>query len=214
MLNKRINKKGKFITFEGIDGSGKSTQIKKLKSFLKTDIDSKYFFTREPGGTSLGDNLRKILLSNENNNLAEVSQILLMVAARYEHYEKVIIPNIKKNNIIISDRYQDSTYVYQCGNNKVLQKVFLQFNTILFNNFEPDLTILLDVSPKVAFERISKRKDNNRYDKKKLSFYQSARNSYLLLSKNNKRFKVINADLSPDIIFKNIQEVFFKEELI
>ena len=107
------------ITFEGIDGSGKSTQIKKLKDFLKKKNINNFIFTREPGGSDLGNKIRKLLINNnKNNTISREAQILLLIAARYEHYEKLIIPLIKKNKVVVSDRFGDSTFAYQCGNNK------------------------------------------------------------------------------------------------
>ena len=109
--------RGILVTFEGIDGSGKSTQIRRLKNFFKKNNIKNVIFTQEPGGSALGKKVKNLLINNNNNTISKESQILLLIAARYENYEKLIF--FLKNKIVISDRYQDSTFAYQCVNNKV-----------------------------------------------------------------------------------------------
>ena len=135
----------------------------------------------------------------------------MLTAARYEHYEKLILPKINRNKIIVSDRYQDSTFAYQCGGNVNLQKILKKLNQLLFKKFKPNLTFLLDIKPDVAMRRISKRKINNSFDKKKLSFYKSVRTNYLYLAKNNKRIKILNAEKKEDEIFRNITNIIFNK---
>ena len=205
MLNKRF-KKGILITFEGIDGSGKSTQIKNLKIFIKK-INNTYF-TREPGGTNFGDATRKLLLKNAAINPLNQSLILLLTASRYEHYKKIILPNIKK--IVISDRFTDSTFAYQCGSNKELGKLLKYLNNKLFANFNADLTILLDIRAEEAMKRLKKRKINNSFDKKTLIFYKSVRSSYLKLANKYKRIKVLDASINQDELFNKVQKLILK----
>ena len=151
MLNRnKLNKGGFLITFEGIDGSGKSTQIKKLQNLFKKKKIKNIYFTREPGGSEFGNKVRKLLLNDSNINFTNESQILLLLASRFEHYNRFILPIIKENGIVISDRFQDSTYAYQCGNNKKLYDILKYLNYSLFRNFEPKLTILLDINPKLG----------------------------------------------------------------
>ena len=209
MLNKRF-KKGILITFEGIDGSGKSTQIKKLKNFLLKKKINNTYFTREPGGTNLGDATRKLLLKNDAINPLNQSLILLLTASRYEHYKKIILPNIKKKNIVISDRFTDSTFAYQCGSNKELGKLLKYLNNKLFANFNADLTILLDIRAEEAMKRLKKRKINNSFDKKTLIFYKSVRSSYLNLANKYKRIKVLDASINQDELFNKVQKLILK----
>ena len=209
MLNKRF-KKGILITFEGIDGSGKSTQIKKLKNFLLKKKINNTYFTREPGGTNLGDATRKLLLKNDAINPLNQSLILLLTASRYEHYKKIILPNIKKKNIVISDRFTDSTFAYQCGSNKELGKLLKYLNNKLFANFNADLTILLDIKAEEAMKRLKKRKINNSFDKKTLIFYKSVRSSYLNLANKYKRIKVLDASINQDELFNKVQKIILK----
>ena len=209
MLNKRF-KKGILITFEGIDGSGKSTQIKKLKNFLLKKKINNTYFTREPGGTNLGEATRKLLLKNDAINSLNQSLILLLTASRYEHYKKIILPNIKKKNIVISDRFTDSTFAYQCGSNKELGKLLKYLNNKLFANFNADLTILLDIRAEEAMKRLKKRKINNSFDKKTLIFYKSVRSSYLKLANKYKRIKVLDASINQDELFNKVQKIILK----
>lgn len=209
MLNKRF-KKGILITFEGIDGSGKSTQIKKLKNFLLKKKINNTYFTREPGGTNLGEVTRKLLLKNDAINPLSQSLILLLTASRYEHYKKIILPNIKKKKIVISDRFTDSTFAYQCGSNKELGKLLKYLNNKLFANFNADLTILLDIRAEEAMKRLKKRKINNSFDKKTLIFYKSVRSSYLKLANKYKRIKVLDASINQDELFNKVQKIILK----
>ncbi len=211
MLNNKRLKKGIFITFEGIDGSGKSTQIKKLARFFKENNYNNVFFTKEPGGTDLGDNVRKLLLKNQKIQSSPETQILLHVASRFEHFKKLILPSIKKKKIVISDRYEDSTVAYQCGNNKKLNSLLKYLNSHLFKKLEPDLTILLDIKPHLAIERLKKRKSNNLFDNKTISFYSSVRNNYIKISKQKKRINVITSSIPEEELFKKIKKLIFQE---
>ncbi|MBF95621.1 MAG: Thymidylate kinase [Alphaproteobacteria bacterium MarineAlpha9_Bin4] len=212
MLNRnKLNKGGFLITFEGIDGSGKSTQIKKLQNLFKKKKIKNIYFTREPGGSEFGNKVRKLLLNDSNINFTNESQILLLLASRFEHYNRFILPIIKENGIVISDRFQDSTYAYQCGNNKKLYDILKYLNYSLFRNFEPKLTILLDINPKLAVQRINKRNKKNLFDKKTLSFYKTVRKNYLKLAREKKRIKVFDASLNKDLLFDNINKIITKE---
>ena len=155
--------------------------------------------------------VRKLLLNDSNINFTNESQILLLLASRIEHYNRFILPIIKENGIVISDRFQDSTYAYQCGNNKKLYDILKYLNYSLFRNFEPKLTILLDINPKLAVQRINKRNKKNLFDKKTLSFYKTVRKNYLKLAREKKRIKVFDASLNKDLLFDNINKIITKE---
>ena len=211
MLNKLNNYKGRLITFEGIDGSGKSTQIKKLKNYIKKKNLKNFIFTKEPDVGTLGKKIKNLLINSNNNTISQEAQILLLVAARYEHFHNLILPNLKKTKTIISDRFQDSTFAYQCTNNETLHKMLTKLNKIIFNNYQPDLTILLNISPYLALKRISARKKNNAFDNKTVSFYKAVSKSYLKLAVDNSRIKVVNAANKPETIFKDIIKIIFKK---
>ena len=199
--------KGTLITFEGIDGSGKSTQIKLIKKYLYKN-KKKALFTREPGGTLEAELIRKLILSKKKKiNFEKKTEILLLLAARYEHYKKLIEPAISNGEIIICDRFIHSTLAYQCAGNNKLKKFYFEMSKPLINNFQPDLTILLDISPIKALERINKRKNNNRYDNKNLKFFSEVRKSYNELAKKNSKIEKLNAMINKNILAEKIQNL-------
>lgn len=200
--------KGALISFEGIDGSGKSTQINILKDYFKKS-KTKIIFTREPGGTYEAELIRNIILKKSKKINFEVkTEILLLLASRYEHFKKLIEPAINNHEVIICDRFIDSTLAYQCIDNIELQEFYLNISKHLIKNFEPDLTILLDISPKSALKRINKRIKNNKYDNKSLNFFLNVRKSYnALAKKNNKRIRTLNALENKDILAEKIKNL-------
>ena len=199
--------RGTFISFEGIDGSGKSTQIELVKKYLKKN-KKKVLFTREPGGTFEAEIIRKLILSkNKKIKFNNKTEILLLLAARYEHYKKLIEPAITNGKIIICDRFIDSTLAYQCAGSNELKEFYFQISKSLINKFEPDLTILLDISPIKALERINERKNKNKYDKKNLSFFSNVRKNYNELAKNNSRIQKLNALNDKNILAEKIRKL-------
>ena len=199
--------RGTFISFEGIDGSGKSTQIELVKKYLHKN-KKKVLFTREPGGTFEAELIRKLILSkNKKIKFDNKTEILLLLAARYEHYKKLIEPAITNGKIIICDRFIDSTLAYQCAGNNKLKEFYYQISKPLINNFKPDLTILLDISPIKALERINERKNKNRYDNKNLSFFSKVRKNYNELAKNNSRIQKLNALIDKNVLAEKIRKL-------
>ncbi len=202
------NVKGALISFEGIDGSGKSTQIKLLKEFFNKS-KRKVIFTREPGGTEEAELIRNLILNEKKEiSFEKKTEILLLLAARYEHFKKLIEPAILKGKIVICDRFIDSTLAYQCTGNKDLEKFYFKISKMLIKKFEPNLTILLDISPTKALDRITKRKTNNKYDQKDKVFYSNIRKSYIILAKNNFRIKKFNALEAKNILATKIKKKF------
>ena len=198
--------KGTLISFEGIDGSGKSTQIKLLQNFFNK-TQRKAIFTREPGGTEEAELIRNLILSkNKEINFEKKTEILLLLAARYEHFKKLIEPQILKGEIIICDRFIDSTLAYQCTGNIELEKFYFKISKILIKKFEPNLTILLDIPPAKALERINKRKNNNKYDKKDKHYFINVRRSYSVLAKKNLRIKKFNALEKKNVLANKIKK--------
>lgn len=212
MLKKSNINSGLFITFEGIDGSGKSSQIAKLKKKLKSYNIKKIIFTKEPGGTILGNKIRNLLLSNKNiSHISRETQLLLLLAARNDHYINLIKPYLKKNYIVICDRFLDSTYAYQCADNPKLSSVHTKLHNLFFNGFFPDLTILLDIKPDIAIKRIQKRKANNSFDKLSKVFFSRTRNIYLSMAKKNKRMFIVDASNSLNIVHNEILAKILKK---
>ena len=196
----RLNR-GLFISFEGPEASGKSSQILLLSKYLKKN-KIPFIVSREPGGTVFAEKLRKLILDNKStiNNLEE---LLLLMAARSNHINEVIIPNLKKGKIVISDRYADSSFVYQGYVNKFGIKKAQKLHKELLNNFFPDYTFIFQINPKEIIKRLKQRKVKNKYDKSNLLFHQAVIQGYKKIA-NPKRYIMVDASLSKDIIHKNI----------
>jgi dTMP kinase len=193
----------KFISFEGIEGCGKSTQAKKLHEFfLQQQIP--VILTREPGGTIVGEKIRAILLDESNLKLQAKTELFLNFAARLEHVENLIKPGLDQKKTVISDRFFDSTYAYQGHAFKIDEKIIDKIKEITISDFAPDITFLIDVPVEIAFLRIKNRSENNRYEKLGFDFHQKVRDGFLALASKNKRIKIINGVKNPQEIFAKI----------
>jgi len=183
--------KGLFLSFEGPEASGKSTQIKLLKKyFVSNNID--FIITREPGGTAISETLRRIILEKKNQ-ISVNEEILLLMASRMNHINKIILPALYKNKIVISDRYADSTFVYQGYVNKFGMDRSIKLHKLLLNNFLPKKTFLFKLSSKEIIKRLKKRKNKNKYDVINDVFHKKVISGYNKLSKNNNRFIIIDS---------------------
>lgn len=190
-MAKKNLKRGIFITFEGAEGSGKSTQIKLLAQYLKKN-NYKVLILREPGSTRLSEGLRKILLDKRNDSLCEKAELLLYLAARAQLVKEKIIPALRENKIILCDRFQDSTLVYQgygLGLNKKMISLFGDFTT---GGLYPGLTFLLDIQAKEGLHRAGGSKD--RIEARSLRYHSRVRKGYLeIATQSLKRIKVLSA---------------------
>ena len=189
-----------FITFEGIEGSGKSSLIAQLKKYFKNS-KLEAFFSKEPGGTDLGKEIRKILL-NPKYSFDPTSELLLLLADRAEHVQKIIRPNLQKNKLIFCDRYLDSTLAYQ-GSGRNLDKKIIKEMFKALDFPIPDLTILLDVPVQIGLSRARKRNKLDRFEKEDLNFHENVRRSYLDLAKNDStRIVIFDSSISEEELFK------------
>ena len=206
MLNK------KFITFEGGEGSGKSTQIKILKKRLSKN-QKKIILTREPGGTKEAEIIRKLLVRGKSAKWSGTTEVLLMSTARKDHVDKVILPNLKKGNWVLCDRFIDSTLAYQGYGRNVGEILIKNLNKSLINNLKPNLTFLFDIDPKIGLRRSKKRINNElRYENMPLNYHRKIRNAYLeIAKKNKKRIKIIDGSLDKDTISEIIWSIIQKE---
>ena len=202
------SKKGLFISFEGGEGVGKSTQIELLKTSLsKKNIN--VLSTREPGGTKEGELIRKFLVSGEINSWDAYSESLLFNALRREHINKIINPSLFKGDIVLCDRFIDSTIVYQGVGGGINQKLLLSLHKNFCYDLYPDITFFLSLDPKVGIDRTLSRnnKTENRFENMGLSYHQKIQDGFKALSdKNNKRFFEINAELSIEKISNQIYD--------
>ena len=185
--------KGKFITLEGIEGSGKSTSLEHIANTLdKKSID--YILTKEPGSGSLGNELRSLLLSSDNKISGEV-ELLLMMADRKNHLDSLVIPNLKNGIWVISDRYLDSTYAYQGGGRKMDVALIDELSSSL-NLLAPDLTILFDLPVEIALERAKQRANLDRFEKEPIDFHNRIRNTYRFRAgEDSKRIKIVDSSV-------------------
>ena len=199
-------KKGLFISFEGGEGVGKSTQINLLKKFLSKK-SYKVTSTREPGGTKEGEYIRKFLVSGDKNAWDSYSEALIFNALRREHINKLINPAIQNSEIILCDRYVDSTIVYQGLVGKIdEQKLFNLHDTYCYGLY-PDLTLFLNLNPMIWLDRTNKRnnKNENRFEKLGLDYHQKILDGFnILYKKPPKRIVKIDASESKEIISDNI----------
>ena len=190
--------RGKFITLEGIEGSGKSTSLDTISKILDT-LDIEFIITKEPGGGPLGKDLRKILLDKKTSISPEV-ELLLMMADRKNHIDNLVEPSLEKGVWVISDRYLDSSYAYQ-GGGRQIDTSKIDLLTELLKLPIPDLTILFDLSPEIALQRAKNRSELDRFESEPIDFHQRIREAYLNLANDNvERYVVIDAS-------KDIQNV-------
>ena len=200
--------KGKFITFEGADGGGKSTQVQLSAAWLR-ERGYEVVTTREPGGTVLAEKVRELVL-DPNLPLNSTSQSLLYLAARSEHVEKVIRPALETGKIVLCDRFSDSTLVYQglsLGKELAELTVMQQLCSFATAGLEPDLTIVLDGRPEVLAKRRELRGVTDRYEQQGLDFQHKLRDGFLTLAKAEpKRIRVLNAEESREAVAETVQK--------
>jgi dTMP kinase len=201
-----MNKNFQFISFEGIEGCGKSTQAKKLyEYFLSKQIDC--LLTREPGGCLAGEKIRGILLDEEIDKLSAKSELLLNFSARIEHVEKVIKPALKSGKIVICDRFVDSTFAYQGSAMGIAFDEIEKIQKIAMGEFMPDVTFLINVSVDEAFARISSRGNNNRYEKLGNEFHQKVYEGFFELAKKNSRINIVDGTQNQQQVFQKILNI-------
>ena len=196
-------KKGKFITLEGIDGAGKSTQMAKLESALKSN-GIEFRLTREPGGTPLGEKLRGVLL---NEQMRPETEALLMFASRSEHLNEVILPALEAGTWVISDRFSDASFAYQGGGRGIDYARLAELETWVQQGFQPDLTLLFDLPVEVARARLMRNESLDRFEQEKSDFFDRVRGAYLERAKRfPARFVVLDSGKAPEEISKEIEE--------
>jgi dTMP kinase len=216
--------RGKFITFEGLDGSGKSTQLEKLARSLRAR-GLALTVTREPGGTTTGEKIREVLLHSSTSGLSSFTEMALMFASRTQHIHEIILPALIEGHIVLCDRFTDSTEAYQGGGRKLGSKPVRQMHEILCGNLQPDLTILLDNEVAFSVDRARRRnrkhkgrlekseeKDENRFEQESRAFFGRVRHAYLAIAaREPHRVQVVNARGTPSETHAVIMELVRKK---
>ncbi len=199
-----MKKKGFFITFEGIDGSGKSTQIQKLAKFLEDD-GFDIIITREPGGSVGGEEIRNLLLQGKVDRWSAETEILLFIAARRDHLERIILPALQDGKIVICDRFTDSTRMYQGMRGPKLRDLVDNLTEEVIN-CDPDLTIIIDIDPEISLRRAKSREiAEERFEDFGVDLQKKMRKGFIDLSKEfNSRIKLVNGQQSVDDLAKEI----------
>ncbi len=208
--------RGKFITVEGLDGCGKSTQLERLAHVLRRN-GTHPVVTREPGGTATGDKIRGILLNSGTANLSPYAELALMFASRAQHIHEVIQPALTAGKIVLCDRFTDSTEAYQGGGRKLGSEPVLQLHSTLCGDLQPDLTILMDSDVAASVERARRRNklrskgsnvDENRFEQESRAFFGRVRNAYLAIARREpQRVVLIDARGSADETHAQIVEL-------
>jgi len=193
--------RGKFITFEGLDGVGKSTQIENLSRWLRErGIDA--IITPEPGGTALGQKLRTVLLSSRTSGLSPLAELALLFADRAQHIDRLILPALHRGQWVLCDRFTDSSVAYQGGGRELGSAMVWQLHKILFRDLQPDLTILMLSNPAASVARARRRNlkqsrrsrvDENRFEQENRGFYQRVHDAYLAIAERDPQ-RVVKVD--------------------
>jgi len=202
-----MSKRGVFISLEGIEGCGKSTQSKILYEYL-SQIGNCVILTREPGGTSIAEKIRDLLLDPKNDSMTDTAELFLYLASRAQHVEQVIIPALNEGKIVICERFNDATYAYQGFARGLDLNLLIDLTKIATSGLEPDLTVLLDLDVEEGLLRAEMLKNHrDRLESESIDFHNKVRNGYLTIAKNNpKRVKIIDANGTIDEVHLRIRE--------
>ncbi len=199
---------GKFITIEGIEGAGKSTQLSFIERYLK-EQGKQVVTTREPGGTELGEKIRKLLLTPSTESMAVDTELLLMFAARAEHIAKVIRPALSKGDWVLSDRFTDATFAYQGGGRGISAQRIQQLADWTLGDLKPDLTLLFDLPVELGQQRVvARQQDIDRFEQEKIAFFERIRANYLHHAENEPmRIKIVDAKQSINAISQQVSSL-------
>ena len=197
-------RRGRLITLEGIDGAGKSTHLPRLKALLERG-GREVWVTREPGGTSLGERLRELLL---HEPMAKLTETMLMFAARREHCEREIWPRLAAGTWIVCDRFTDATYAYQGGGHGVARETIAALERDALGGFKPDLTIVFDVPPQVGRERLADGRALDKFEREDNEFFERVRAVYLERARAEpRRCRVIDSTASREVVEREVAKI-------
>jgi len=198
---------GRFITLEGIEGVGKTSNIAYIQCLLK-DKNIPVLLTREPGGTALAENIRQLLLDKDQESIAEQTELLMMFAARAQHIKHVIYPTLEQGIWVICDRFTDATYAYQGGGRNMALSAIQWLENFVQADLRPDLTLLLDAPVQLGMQRVVQRGKMDRFESEKVAFFEKVRQAYLTIAKQQpERVKIIDATQSLENVQSQISNI-------
>ena len=195
--------RGKFVTFEGCDGCGKSTQLKMLSDYL-TKENIPHIFTREPGGGKISEAIREILLNGKNMEMTDACEALLYAAARVQHLSDRVQPALEEGKLVICDRYVDSSLAYQAYARGLGVEFIEQINGYALKHYTPDVTIFIDLTPEEAFLRKHGADENDRLEKAGLDFHKRVYEGYKAVAATAERYVVVNGRQTPSEVFADV----------
>jgi dTMP kinase len=199
--------KGKFITIDGVEGAGKSTQITFICEYLQAK-GVNVVLTREPGGTDLGEQIRELLLNTKTKSMHSDSELLLMFSARNEHIHSKIIPALNNGDWVLSDRFTDASYAYQGGGRGLNMQRIEQLEKWVLQDFTPDMTLLLDIPVEQGMERVKSRGKKDRIELENMDFFERVRQAYIARSKAYpERIKLINSAKTKEYTSMQIAQI-------
>lgn len=205
--------RGKFITIEGSEGVGKSSNVDFIKTFLEAR-GIEVVCSREPGGTPLAEEIRELLLAKRVEAVDETAELLLMFAARSQHLKTKILPALERGAWVLCDRFTDATYAYQGGGRGLSMDKISQLEQLVQGDLRPDITVILDIDVEVGLKRASKRGEADRFELEKLSFFNKVRATYLDRAKQNPNtYKIIDAG-QPLVAVQSDLDVFLREIVV
>ncbi|MES9999368.1 MAG: dTMP kinase [Candidatus Thiodiazotropha lotti] len=199
--------KGRFITVEGGEGAGKSSNLDYIRNLLNS-AGKQVVFTREPGGTPLGEAIRDLLLGHQHTGMADDTELLLMFAARAEHLQQKIIPALQQGQWVLCDRFTDASYAYQGAGRGLASDRIASLEQFVQGELRPDLTLLLDLPVEQGLARAGKRSEPDRFEKQAMSFFEKVRAGYLeIAAREPHRVKIVDASKSLETVQQQINGV-------
>ena len=202
-----MTKRGKFVTFEGCDGCGKSTQLRLLSEYL-TENGIPHIFTREPGGGKISEAIREILLSGKNMEMTDECEALLYAASRVQHLSDRVEPALSKGELVVCDRYVDSSLAYQAYARGLGVEFIEKINSFALEKYLPDVTVFIDLTPEAAFKRKHGADENDRLEQAGMAFHKRVYEGYKALSeKYPQRIVCVNGEQTPQEIFACVLEI-------
>ncbi len=199
--------KGLFITFEGVEGAGKTTNIEYIAEKI-IDAGHEILLTREPGGTELGEAIRELLISKDFPEMHHNTELLLMFAARAEHLQRKIIPALEQGKWVLCDRFTDATYAYQGAGRDIDQNNIRALENLVQGSLRPDYTFLFDIDADIGLARAKSRGETDRFEQQHIDFFNRVRSQYLTMAEENpSRYRIVQAQFDLDTVQKQIDDL-------